>query len=78
MTVKKLKEKLKNIPDKAEVLTFDTEGDRCETYDITVSRSKIGNNLNDMIFEWDNWKRHYKDKDIDEYDENGEITAILI
>lgn len=45
-----------------------------------VSRSPI-NECEDpdaMIFEWGNWREVYDEDYVGEYDEDGEITAVLI
>lgn len=82
MTVKELKEKLLNIPNDVEVFLECDHGQNKESAScMVVSRSPIEEEHyapDEMIFEWDNWKECYDEDCVDEYDEKGKITAVLI
>ena len=82
MTVKELKKYLSDIPDNAVVFLECDHGQNKEQADSFVkSRSNIEEVEHDpdaMIFEWDNWKECYDEECVEEYDESGKVTAVLI
>lgn len=81
MTLGRLKELQKelNIPDDAEIYVYADHGQDFENaYCIEVSRSENLEYEDMRIWEWQNYKDTYDDDALEEYDENGKITAICI
>lgn len=81
MTAKELKQKLAEIPDDAEVYLECDHGQNKEYAGyVVVSRSLVEElcDPDSMVFECDNWRDAYDEDYVDEYDENGNITAVLI
>lgn len=81
MTVRELKEKLLNIPNDVEVFLECDHGQNKErAASMVVSRSLVDEHCDpdSMVFEWDNWMECYDEDCVDEYDEKGKITAVLI
>lgn len=76
-----MKEGLLNIPNDVEVFLECDHGQNKErAAGMVVSRSLIEEHCDpdSMVFEWDNWKECYDEDCVDEYDEKGKITAVLI
>lgn len=79
MIVKELKETLKEIPDDAKVFIQCDHGQNIESaYYIEPSRSVNTDCIEEMIFEYENWKECYDEDSVEKYDENSKITAVLI
>lgn len=79
MIVKELKEMLNGCPDNASVVLQCDHGQNIEAaHWITVSRSESSNDYGDMIFEYENWRDCYDENVVEQYNETGEITAVLI
>lgn len=82
MRIRDLKECLAKIPEDAIVFIECDHGQQLEeAYNITMSRSEVTEKHPDpdsMIFEYDNWREVYDEESIEEYDENGKVTAVLI
>lgn len=81
MTLGRLKELQKelNIPDEAVIYVYTDHGQCCEmACDVDISRSDNLEYEDMRIWEYQNYKEIYDDDALEEYDENGSITAICI
>ena len=83
ITVKELKEFLEDIPDNAVVAIEADHGQRTEfANSFVVTRENLDgmdyNDIDNVMFEWDNWKDVYDEDAIEEYPVDGKITGVLI
>lgn len=83
ITVKELKELLKDIPDDAVVAIEANHGQHTELADsFVVTRENLDDmgygDIDVVMFEWDNWQEAYDEDAIEEYPVDGKITGVLI
>jgi hypothetical protein len=81
MTIKELKEIIKEecIPDTAEIYIFTDHGQEDErAYSYIISRSKLGDDVEEMVWEFESMEDYYDEDVLEEYDKDGTITAVLI
>lgn len=83
MTVKELKELLDDIPDEAEIMIeadYGQHTERAESFVITRENldDAVYNDVDELIFEWSNWKDCYDEDAVEEYPVDGKITGILL
>ena len=82
MTIKELLEIIEEeqIPLDAEIFIEADHGENKEgASSITVSRSELEDDPEDMIWEYDDdLSDYYDEESLEEYDPNGKITAITI
>ena len=83
MTVKELKEFLKDIPDDAIVAIEADHGQHTEfANSLVVTRENLDDieygDIDVVMFEWDNWQEVYDEDAIEEYPVDGKITGVLI
>ena len=80
MTVKKLKEIIKDIPDKAEVIIYADHGHHYEcAFDTFITRDNLEEcyDLESIRFEYNDFTEGFYD-DLSDYPFDGEITGIVI
>lgn len=80
MTVKELKELLKDIPDEADVIIEADHGDHPEIAEsFAITRNYLDTeDADDVIYEWEGWRKIYDEDAVAEYPTDGEITGVLI
>ena len=83
ITVKELKELLNDIPDDAIVAIEADHGQHTEfANSFVVTRENFDDidysDIDNVMFEWDNWREVYDEDAIEEYPVDGKITGVLI
>lgn len=83
ITVKELKEFLKNVPDDALVAIEADHGQNKEFAEsFVVTRENLDDigygDIDEIIFEWENWEEVYDEDAVEEYPIDGKITGVLI
>lgn len=81
VTIEELLEIIKEeqIPLDAEIFIEADHGQHKEgASSITVSRSELENDPEDMIWEYGDLSDYYDEESLKEYDPNGKITAITV